>query len=168
MASAHTPKRQTWSEAEWQAIWTYAKQNPKSTWRHIKRWFESANPKKELTQSQISKILNPKRPRGPADLDSLQIQKLHSESKRIRTGNYHELDSALYQWQQLMQRHCQVAISGLMLQEKVKQIWRQMPMYAHLVMPKFLQGLLHLLKQRYKINSLLCMESQMMEKKRRC
>ncbi|KAF8456993.1 hypothetical protein BGX38DRAFT_1266208 [Terfezia claveryi] len=55
-----------------QPIKTYAEENPKTTWRHIKRWFESANPNKELTQSQISTTLNPKRPCGPSDVDPVQ------------------------------------------------------------------------------------------------
>lgn len=42
------------------------------------RWFKSENPEKELTHSQISKILNAKRPRVPSDVDPGQIQRLHS------------------------------------------------------------------------------------------
>ncbi|KAF8429407.1 hypothetical protein BGX38DRAFT_411862 [Terfezia claveryi] len=77
---------------------------PKATWRYIKRWFEAEYPNKDLTQSQISKILNPKRPRGPSDVDPVQVQKLRPESKRIRAGKYPKLERALYQWQQLMQQ----------------------------------------------------------------
>ncbi|RPB25668.1 hypothetical protein L211DRAFT_836400 [Terfezia boudieri ATCC MYA-4762] len=35
----------------------YAEQNPKTAWPHIQTLVRSENPKKELTQSQISKIL---------------------------------------------------------------------------------------------------------------
>lgn len=40
---------QAWTEAERQAIRYYAAQNPKTTWRLIKRWFEGNHPNKELT-----------------------------------------------------------------------------------------------------------------------
>ncbi|RPB24692.1 hypothetical protein L211DRAFT_143014 [Terfezia boudieri ATCC MYA-4762] len=109
--SPHVPQRQAWSESERQAIRTYVAENPGTTWRYIKRWFEAQNPNKELTQSQISKILNPKTPRGPSDVDPVQVQKLRPDSKRIRTGRYTELEAALYQWQQLMQKNGQVGIS---------------------------------------------------------
>ncbi|RPB21153.1 hypothetical protein L211DRAFT_851752 [Terfezia boudieri ATCC MYA-4762] len=88
--SPHVPQRQAWSESERQAIRTYAAENSGTTWRFIKRWFEAQNPNKELTQSQISNILNPKRPRGPSDVDPVQVQKLRPDSKRIRTGRYTE------------------------------------------------------------------------------
>ena len=61
----HVLQRQAWSESKRQAIRTYAVHNPAITWRSIKRWFETNNPAQELTHSQISNILNPKRPRGP-------------------------------------------------------------------------------------------------------
>jgi len=60
-------QRQAWSESERQEIRDYAEANPKSTWRTIKHWFEGAHPNKGITQSQISRILNPKRPRRPSD-----------------------------------------------------------------------------------------------------
>ncbi|KAF8427942.1 hypothetical protein EV426DRAFT_714825 [Tirmania nivea] len=60
--SPHVPQRQAWSESERQAIRTYAAENSGTTWRYIKCWFEAQNPNKELTQSQISKILNPEHP----------------------------------------------------------------------------------------------------------
>lgn len=77
-------QRQAWLESERQAIRTYAEQNPRITWRAIRRWFETNNPAKELTKSQTNEILNPKRPRGPSDVDPAQILKLRSDSKSIR------------------------------------------------------------------------------------
>ena len=65
----------------------HAEENPKATWRQIKRWFQSANPNKNFTQSQISQILNPKRPRGPSDVDPIQVQKVRPEAKRIKSTN---------------------------------------------------------------------------------
>lgn len=74
MSSSTSPtQRQAWSEQERQGIITYASENPQSTWRHIKRWFELKYPTKTLTQSQVSKILHRKRPRGPSDVDPIQI-----------------------------------------------------------------------------------------------
>ena len=108
-----------------------------------------------LTQSQISKILNLKRPRGPFDVNPLQVQKLRPDSKRIRTGSYTELEAALYQWQQFMQKNGQVGISGLMLQEKAMHFWEKMPIYAQFVMPKFSQGWLTAFKKPYKIRKFI-------------
>ena len=50
-----------------------------------------------------------------------------------------------------MQKHGQVAISGLMLQEKAMQFWAKMPIYAQHVMPKFSEGWLSAFKKQYKI-----------------
>ena len=108
--SARSSQRQAWSEAERQAIRAYAADNPGITWRYIKRWFEAQNPHTELTQSQISKILHPKRSRGPSDVDPVQVQKLRPDSNRIRTARYNELEAALYQWQQLIQENGQVQL----------------------------------------------------------
>ena len=95
--------------------------NPKATWRQIKCWFELGNPNNNLTETQISKILNPKIPRGPSNLDLVQVQKLRPEAKRIKSGKHPKLDSALFQEQQSMQQRG-VAISGLLLQEKANTI----------------------------------------------
>lgn len=95
--SINTVQRQAWTEAERQAIQDYAAANSKSTWRQIKQWFESTYPNtKQLSQSQISKFINTKRPRGPSDVDPIQISKLQPSSKRIRTGKHPELDAALF------------------------------------------------------------------------
>ena len=62
---------------------------------------------------------------------------VHPDSERIRTEKHCELEA---EWQQLMQKHGQVAISGLMLQEKAVQFWTKMPIYAEQMIPKFSQG----------------------------
>ncbi|KAF8448528.1 hypothetical protein BGX38DRAFT_1188265 [Terfezia claveryi] len=74
-------------------------------------------PNKDLTKSKISKLLNPKRPRGTSDVDPVQEQKLRPVSKRIKSGKHTKLDSTLFQWQQLMQQRG-VAISGLMYKRR--------------------------------------------------
>ena len=89
MASSSTPtvhQCQAWSEVERQAIKTYAGTDPKATRRQIKRWFESEHPNKILTRSQISKILNPKRPRGPSDVDPIQVQKSYPAQDHWLSG----------------------------------------------------------------------------------
>ena len=74
IAASHAPHLQAWSERKCQAIRTYKGQNPKTTWSHIKRWYEAENPNKDVTESQSSKNLNPKRPHGPSDIDPAQVQ----------------------------------------------------------------------------------------------
>ena len=72
------------SQLEHRAIRAYAERNPKATWRYIKRWFGSGNPQKDLTQSQISKILNFKKPRGPLGVDPVLVQKLRPDVNALR------------------------------------------------------------------------------------
>ncbi|KAF8442555.1 hypothetical protein BGX38DRAFT_1144147 [Terfezia claveryi] len=92
MPASGALKRQGWTEEERKEIYDYASAYPDLTWRGIKRWFEDKFPNKILTQSQISKILNPtKRPRGPSDastLDPQQVQQSRRDRKRLRTGQY--------------------------------------------------------------------------------
>ena len=54
-----------------------------------------------------------------------------------------------------MQRHGQISISGLILQEKASQFWDNMPIYAELSKPKFSEGWLDRFKRRYKIKKLI-------------
>lgn len=118
--STQTPiQRHPWTEAERQAVRDYAATHPGTTWRYIKRWFESTYPSKQITQSQISKFINSKRPRVPSDS---QIGKLQPTTKRLKTGKHPELDAALFEWQQVMQKR-KIAVSGLLLQEKAAQFW---------------------------------------------
>ena len=64
----------------------------------------------------MSKILNPsKRPQCPPNasiLDPQQVQHSRRDRKRLRTGQYPELDKALYEWQQAMQ-HRKISITIL-------------------------------------------------------
>jgi len=58
MASSSTPpvhQCQAWSEFERQAIKTYAEENPKATWRQIKRWFESEREKGRIEALEIQR-----------------------------------------------------------------------------------------------------------------
>ena len=53
----------------------YAAAHPEATWRSMKRQFEATHADKTLTQSQISRTLNPKNARGPphqAAIDALE------------------------------------------------------------------------------------------------
>ncbi|KAF8418679.1 hypothetical protein EV426DRAFT_577405 [Tirmania nivea] len=77
-------QRQAWSESERQAIRDYATAHPGSSWRTIKRWFEGIDPTKVLTQSQISRTLNPKRAVPPMQ----HVQKLLPTAKRMRRGKF--------------------------------------------------------------------------------
>jgi len=74
MPASGVLKRQGWTEVERKEIYDYANTQPDLTWRGTKRWFEGKYPSKILSQSQISKILNPtKRPgavSGPLVPDS--------------------------------------------------------------------------------------------------
>ena len=80
-----TSKRQSWTESERHEIQDYARPHPAEGWRAIKFWYEGQYSTKTSSQSQISKILHPKQPRGPSDASSIEPnyqEKLKSESKR--------------------------------------------------------------------------------------
>jgi len=150
-----TPKRQSWTEAERHEIQDYAKRHPTEGWRAIKRWYEAQHPAKTLSQSQVSKILHPKRPRGTLDASSVDpnyLAKLNPERKRLRTGKYAELEKALYEWhQEYASQNRGVAATGPLIQEKAADIWKRLRMYEHLEVPKFSAGWLHKWKRRYGI-----------------
>ena len=111
LSAPHSMHRQAWSESERQEIRNYATSHPGSSCSSIKRWFEAPYPDTVLTQSQISQTLNPKRARGPSDADIVNVQKLLPTGKRMRRGKFPELDAALFEWQQVMQKR-KIAITG--------------------------------------------------------
>ena len=86
MPPSTSSKRQSWTEAERHEIQDYARQHPTEGWHAIQHWFESQHPSKSLSQSQISEILHPKRPRGLSDARTIvpnYLAKLKPDSKRL-------------------------------------------------------------------------------------
>lgn len=144
-------QRQSWTEAERQTVREYAAGHPGSNWRQIKSWFDSTYAPKQITQTQISKFINAKQYcSNSAAIDSIQLSKLQPTTKRIKTGRHPELNAALFEWQQIMQKR-KIAITGLRLQEKASQFWNQMPIYAEIEPPKFSEGWLTRWKARYNV-----------------
>ena len=68
----------------------------------------------------------------------------------MRRGKFPELDAALFEWQQVMQKR-KIVITGLLLQEKAMQFWSKMDIYKDIAPPKFSEGWLSNWKARYQI-----------------
>ena len=73
-----------------------------------------------------------------------------STSFRKGTGQWHDLEAILYEWQHTLDLKG-AYISGDILIEKARQIWSSLPRYCGQPAPSFSNGWLHRFKQRYNI-----------------
>lgn len=90
-----------------------------------------------------------------SDILSSQYQYLDSKSNpstsiRKGTGQWHDLENILYEWQHTLNLRG-AYISGDILIEKARQIWNSLPQYQNQPPPAFSNGWLHRFKQRYNI-----------------
>jgi DDE superfamily endonuclease/Tc5 transposase DNA-binding domain/Fission yeast centromere protein N-terminal domain len=97
-----------------------------------------------INQSQISKILSERY----ASLDDLTLKKTALESKRHYDGKWPDLDLALFEWHQRIQR-TEATITGEILLAKAKEIWEQLPQYKDEVPPQWSNGWLAGWKKRF-------------------
>jgi len=74
MSSKPTSTRQAWTEKERDDIRSQHALHPLYSYPDIKRWFDEKYAPKTISKSQISKILNPKRPRGISTTSSTSTQ----------------------------------------------------------------------------------------------
>jgi hypothetical protein len=102
----------------------------------------------QLDQSQISRILSSKYDY----LDTLDPKKDKAkiQSQRISLGDWPELEGALYEWQQGMQKK-RAVITGDILKEQAIKLWKSLPQYQDCQQPKFSNGWLDGFKKRFKI-----------------
>ena len=110
-------------------------------------WFTKESGHK-LSQAQISRTLSSKYDYidnldKKTDKDALQTQKQ-------REGNWKDLDSALFEWQQRMQKK-KVVITGQILKSQAAKFWVALPQYQGQEQPKFSNGWLWGFQQRYNI-----------------
>lgn len=100
----------------------------------------------QLNQSQISKILST----DYAYLDDDTRKPSQLGSKRHYKGDWPELDAALFEWQQRMQKK-KAVITGDLLKAQASIFWNRLPQFEDIPEPKWSNGWLEGFKKRFKI-----------------
>jgi hypothetical protein len=78
-----------------------------------------------LDQSQVSRILSSKYD-SLDDLDQKK-EKKRLQSQRTSAGDWPELEAALYEWQQRIQKKKDAVITGDILKEQAAKLWNALP-----------------------------------------
>jgi hypothetical protein len=100
----------------------------------------------QLNQSQISKILSPEY----AHLDNDTRRPSQLGSARHYKGDWPELEAALFEWQQRMQKK-KAIITGDIIKGQASYIWNHLPQFEHLPEPTWSNGWLEGFKKRFRI-----------------
>lgn len=79
---------------------------------------------------------------------SRQLSKVQPTTKRVRGAKWTELDNAVYEWHQMLERK-NIAVSGLIIQLKAAEFWDKLPVYQGQEAPKFSTGWLDKWKSRF-------------------
>jgi len=122
------------------------KEHPSQQSDLIKWWQRETG--QGLDQSQISRILSAKYDY----LDSLDQKqdKKRLQAYRTSAGDWPDLEAALFEWQQRLQKTDSV-ITGEVLKEQAAKFWNSLPQYSDKAQPKFSNGWLGGFKKRFKI-----------------
>lgn len=109
-------------------------------------WFEKQPGGRTLNQGNISRVLSSKY----AYLDTDDALTKDLSKRRQTSGEWPDLEDALFQWQQqLQQQHGKV--HGDMLKQMAAQLWEQSPRYAGQQQPHWSNGWLERFKKRYRL-----------------
>jgi hypothetical protein len=146
-SSKPSQKRRAITDLERQSIRKRQREHPATHQSELIKWFKQETGH-ELNQSSISKILSSKY----EYLDSLDIKKDKNklESKRTSAGDWLDLEGALFEWQQRMQKN-KAVITGEILKNQAGKLWDSLPQYEGKEKPKFSNGWLDGFKKRFKI-----------------
>ena len=136
-------KQHGMSVSQRQALRNYARQNPLLTQSQLRQWFE-AEFQRLITQPTISESLSSKF----AHLDSPGTN-LPSGRQRTRAVQHPELEQALFEWQQRIEKN--IPLSGEAIREQAKRFWSRLPQYREMEIPIFSNRWLQGYKQRYNI-----------------
>jgi hypothetical protein len=136
-------KRKAVSDKERFQIRKRSREHPGSQVDLIK-WFYAQSGHK-LDQSQISRILSSK-----YDYLDNTTQKQVQNRHRVSKSDWPDLEAALYEWQQRLQKKDAV-ITGEILQQQAIKLWQALPQYQNQEQPKFSNGWLEGFKKRFKI-----------------
>ena len=133
LPSSNLPqKRKAVSDKERFQIRKRSREHPRSQVDLIK-WFYAQSSHK-LDQSQISRILSSKYDYLD-DTTQKQVQNRH----RVSKSDWPDLEAALYEWQQRLQKKDAV-ITGEILQQQAIKLWQALPQYQNQEQPKFSNG----------------------------
>jgi hypothetical protein len=138
-------KRKAITDLERQVIRRRYREHPTSQVKLVE-WFESQPNGRRIGQGHISYILSDHYQH--LDSDNQKPSKLGA--KRHCKGEWPELESVLYEWQQQIQRKGGFLTSDI-LKAKATEIWHRLPQYYHIEEPKWSNGWLQGFKNRFKI-----------------
>jgi hypothetical protein len=118
---------------------------PKPSHKQCIEWFFEQYGHR-LSQSSVSESLS-------ATYTNLDDPiKTPSTSLRVRTGAWPELEAILFEWQLKIERQGGIT-TGEILQEKARQIWRQLPQFRDQECPEFSVRWLEKFKKRHHIQA---------------
>ena len=144
--SAIPQKRKGVSDTERALLRKRNKEHP-STQTELINWFLLETGHK-LSQAQVSRTLSPQYDY----IDNLDKRKdkVALQAQRSRVGNWKDLDSALFEWQQRLQKK-KAVITGEILKAQAIKFWVTLPQYQGQEQPKFSNGWLQGFQHRFRI-----------------
>ncbi|KAF8418268.1 hypothetical protein EV426DRAFT_577619 [Tirmania nivea] len=87
------PIRQAWTAKERDDIRSQHLVHPGQSYQDIKQRFNEKYAPTIISKSQISKIINPKRPQGASTSIPTQPRKIQPAAARVRSGKWSELST---------------------------------------------------------------------------
>jgi Fission yeast centromere protein N-terminal domain/Tc5 transposase DNA-binding domain len=128
-------KRKGVSDTERALLWKRNKEHP-STQTELINWFLQETGHK-LSQAQVSWTLSPQYDY----IDNLDKRKdkVVLQAQRSRVGTWNDLDFALFEWQQRLQKK-KAVITGEILKAQAIKFWVTLPQYQGQEQPKFLNS----------------------------
>src|ERR1700710_3278182 len=144
--SAIPQKRKGVSYTERALLRKQNKEHP-STQTELINWFLQETGHK-LSQAQVSRTLSPQY----YYIDNLDKRKdkVALQAQRSRVGNWTDLDSALFEWQQRLQKK-KAVITGEILKAQAAKLWASLPQYEGKEAPKFSNGWLEGFQWRFNL-----------------
>jgi hypothetical protein len=130
LGPSNPPKRKAITDLERSNTRRRNNEHPASQSQLIS-WYEQQPSGRKLTQGQISSVLSEKY----AYLDSDTRKKKALSAKRHYKGDYPDLEAAIFEWQQRMQKK-NATITGDILKAKATEIWNRLPQYNEIQAPK--------------------------------
>jgi hypothetical protein len=145
-SSAPKNKRKAITDAERLIIRKRQKEHPLKQ-SDLAKWFYNETGH-AIDQAQVSKILSS----TYNHLDGLDSKKDKKalNSKRTSAGDWLDLEAALFEWQQRMQKN-KAIITGDILKDKASKLWKGLLQYADVEEPKWSNGWIKNFKKCFKI-----------------
>lgn len=130
------------SASQRQSLRQHAQNHHHLTQKQLQEWFLNQF-QRVITQPSISESLSSKY----SHLDSEEL--LNSSSKRRKLVQWPELEVALFQWIQRIERD--IPISGDLIKTQAAVFWKRLPMYSRKDLPIFSNGWLQGFKKRHNL-----------------